>query len=147
MKLILMRHGQSGGNVGLKGDEFDRLTLRGVKQAEEAGKKIKNRKIKVIYCSPVGRCVQTLDEILEVKKKQVPANLSRLIKPKLKKEKLEELQKRVILFLEDLKCELEEDEEALVISHLPVVKMFEYEITGKADFWENGEIKEFDYSR
>jgi len=128
--------------VGLKGDEFDNLTLRGVKQAEKAGKKLKNRKIKIIYCSPAGRCVQTLDEIMEVKKSQLPAGLSRLIKPKLKKENLEDLKKRVALFLEDLKCELEEDEKALVISHLPVLKMFNYLLEKKTKHFENGEMRE-----
>ena len=51
------------------------------------------------------------------------------------------------LFLADLECEAENDDEVLIISHLPVIKMFEYEITGKAGFWENGEIREFIYSK
>jgi broad specificity phosphatase PhoE len=128
-------------------DEFDTLTLRGVKQAEEAAEKLKSKNIRAIYCSTAKRCEQSLDEILKVKEEMVPIHISRLLRPKTKKEKLEELQRRVKLFLADLECETEKDDEVLIISHLPIVKMFEYEIEGKADFWENGEIRELNYSK
>lgn len=148
MKLILMRHGQSGGNVGLKGkDEFDSLTLRGVKQAEEAGGKLKERKIRAIYCSMAKRCEQTLDEVLRQKNEVIPIHISRLLGPKTKKEKWENLQKRVQLFLADLECEADENDEILIISHLPVVKMFEYQIEGKIDFLENGGIREYEVKK
>ena len=148
MKLLLLRHGQSGGNVGLKGkDEFDNLTLRGVKQAEEAGGKLKKRKISAIYCSTAKRCEQTLDEILKVHDAMVPIHISRLIRPKMKKESWGKVQRRVKLFLADLECETEETDTVVVISHLPIIKMFAYEIEGKTEFWENGEVKEIEIKK
>ena len=74
MKLYLIRHGFAYHNLGFEqvGEKaFDdpkymdaHLTPIGEKQARDAGKKLVNVKFNRIYCSPLVRCIQTLDNLL-----------------------------------------------------------------------------------
>ena len=77
----------------------------------------------------------------------VPIFMSQLLRPKTKKEGYHELQKRIKLFLADLECELEEDDEILIISHFLIQKMFIYEITGKTEELDNGAIRELEIKK
>jgi len=114
MKLILVRHGEYF---------EDALTIRGVKQAVEAGAKLAEEKIEAIYCSPAKRCIQTLDEILRVRNDNFGIHISRLIGPKMKSEKYEKLKARVELFLDDLKYDHQNKETVLIVCHRAVIEM------------------------
>ena len=61
MELYLMRHGVTVWNeLGItQGHSRNRLSKRGKQQTEELAKELKNKKIDVIFCSPLVRTVQT----------------------------------------------------------------------------------------
>lgn len=172
MKLILVRHGETEANAKqiLQGKDDSKLTSKGIEQAKEAGRNIKkNYNINLIFCSPLGRCVETLNNILEEYPSEGQIFMSKLIEERdfgefegteshlldwgkvdleneinkeLGVEKLSDLKKRVNLFLEDLKLE-DENSTVLVVSHHMPIQVMVSEITGKP-FEEikvnNGEI-------
>uniref|UniRef100_A0A914DMA4 Phosphoglycerate mutase n=1 Tax=Acrobeloides nanus TaxID=290746 RepID=A0A914DMA4_9BILA len=78
--LWLVRHGQRIDNVdeswkhnAPRGAWDDpHLTDRGLKQAEEVGKRLANEKIDYVFCSPFLRCVQTISQILKQLKESKP---------------------------------------------------------------------------
>ena len=176
MKLILVRHGQTQENVDnfLAGKNDSKLTTIGIEQSKKAGKELKEKyKIDMVFCSPLQRCVETLNNILDEYPIEGPVFMSKLIEErdwgeyegmeailvneedliqdnKINREMGVEstlsLVKRVHLFLEDLKLE-EEKSTILVISHEGPIKIMTAEITGKTFDEirvENAEIKEFD---
>lgn len=62
---VLLRHGERGEiPTGSFGTEV-LLSLNGIKEAISFGKKIADLKIAHIFCSPIGRCVQTAKFIKE----------------------------------------------------------------------------------
>ena len=176
MKLILVRHGETEENVNniLAGLDCGKLTTKGIEQSKKLGKELKEKyKIDMIFCSPLDRCRETLEYILEENPINVPIFMSKLIEErdygeyegmeavlvdpeelnednKLNKEmgveSLIHLVKRVNLFLEDLKLE-DENSTVLVISHQEPIKIMAAKITGKtADEInvKNAEIMEFE---
>lgn len=160
MKLILVRHGQTDANVeNVFSCDDAQLTAKGIEQAKEAGKKLKKdgEKIDMIFCSPLDRCVKTLENILGEYPVDAPIFMSKLIMErdfgeysgteadlvdeselnednKLNREmgveSLVNLLKRVNLFLEDLKLE-DENSTVLVVSHEWVIRTMIAKITGK----------------
>jgi len=78
MKIFLIRHGYAKHNYGYDnfGDKvfydpayFDpELMPKGYQQAQEAGKKLVNINFKQIYCSPLKRCIETIDNLLSTSK-------------------------------------------------------------------------------
>ncbi|MCX6726685.1 MAG: phosphoglycerate mutase family protein [Candidatus Shapirobacteria bacterium] len=143
MKLILVRHGQSARNAGYEIlDEENSLTIKGVKQAVEAGAVLAPKKIDAIYCSPAKRCIQTLDEILRVRDDNFAIHLTRLLGPKFKKENYEKIKARVELFLDDLKYDHKKTETVVIVSHHVSLEMMILILTGKTKKLENGELFE-----
>lgn len=143
MKLILVRHGESARNRGYEvKSEENNLTAQGVEQAVETAKKLVNKQIGVIYCSPTNRCEQTLDEILRVKDDNQPVYMCQLIGPKMKKEKFEEVKRRVTRFVDDLKHDHKDSETILIISHKIVLAMMMYVIRGENKEFKNGDLFE-----
>lgn len=161
MKLILVRHGETEGNVNhiLQGRIDGKLTQKGIQQAKELGKELKEKyeKINMVFCSPLGRCVETLNNILEEYPIEGPIFMSKLIEERdfgeysgmesvlidwdeldkdskinreMGVESWSELKKRVNLFLEDLKLE-DENSTVLIVSHYGPIKMMTSIITGK----------------
>ena len=63
MKLILTRHGESDENsLGiLQGILPGKLSSNGSLQADKLGQRLLTENIDIIYCSPVNRCLETLD--------------------------------------------------------------------------------------
>ena len=138
MKLILVRHGET----------FEKsLTIKGVKQSIEVGKKLKDRKVDAIYCSIADRCGQTMEEII----RQNPEGnfkifMTSLLAPKLKKESLTELKSRVNLFVDDLKYDHEDSETIMVVSHQKVIQMLAYLINKtERKAIEHAEMVELDW--
>ncbi len=132
MKLILVRHGETEENVKhvLQGKSGGKLTEKGIEQAKNLGKHLKeNHKIDMVFCSPLGSCVETLNNILEEYPIEGEIFMSKLIE-KMKVESLADFVKRVNLFLEDLKLE-NENSTILVISHEGPIKIMVAKITGK----------------
>jgi len=151
MKLILIRHGQSVANAKkeVQGREEGKLTEAGIKQAKEAGKYLKeNFKIDMVFCSPLKRCVETLENILSQYPIEGEILLSKLLEERdfgeysgtpenmidweeinadnqinleMGIESLGDLKKRAVLFLEDLKMENPE-KTVLVVSHNEILK-------------------------
>lgn len=146
MKLILVRHGESAHNRGYKvAGEDNNLTTVGVDQAIRVGEKLLEQKIDAIYCSPAPRSVQTLDEILRVRKDNMPIHLTSLVGPKMKSENFEKLKKRIELFLTDLPYDHKEDETIAVVGHLKSIEMLTYIVMGTKRRLENGEMVEIEY--
>ena len=178
MKLILVRHGETDSNLNriLQGRDGTHINQKGKEQALEVGKKLKEKygKIDMVFCSPLNRCVETLDCILMEHPIDGQILMSKLLEERdfgeyegvesymidwnilnsdskenkeMGVESLGSLQKRAELFLEDLKLE-NENFTILVISHDGPIKMMVSKLTGKS-FDEikvdNGEIIEFDY--
>ncbi|MDD4026594.1 MAG: histidine phosphatase family protein [Candidatus Shapirobacteria bacterium] len=175
MKLILIRHGESEANRDRKlAIEETKLTQEGIKQAKEAGKKLKEKyKIDMIFCSPLKRCVETLESILVEYPIEGPVFMCKLLEERdlgeykgmemqlIDLEELDqdnkindemgveswvELKKRTDLFLEDLKLE-NENSTILVIAHDGSIRMMINKLTGKSiDEIEvnNAEIMEFE---
>lgn len=160
MKLILIRHSETEANVDhfLQGRSGGKLTKKGIDQAKKIGKELKEKyKINMVFCSPLGRCVETLDNILEEYPIDGPIFMSKLIEERdfgeytgtesilvdweemdqdskinreMGVESLMEMGKRVNLFLEDLKLE-DKNSTVLVISHYGPIKAIIAKITGK----------------
>ena len=176
MKLILVRHGETEENVNdlLAGQDCGKLTAKGIEQSKKLGKELKEKyKIDMIFCSPLTRCRETLENILDEYPLDVPIYMSKLIEERdygeytgmeavlVNPEELNEdnkinkemgvesqihLLKRVSLFLEDLKLE-DENSTILVVSHQEPIKIMAAKITGKtADEIgvKNAEIMEFE---
>ena len=176
MKLILVRHGESEANANhiLQGQTEGKLTAKGIEQAKKTGKELKEKyKIDMVFCSPLGRCVETLNCILNEYQIEGEIFMSRLlmerdfgeysemetqlidweemdkeskINDEMGVESLADLRERAKLFLEDLKLE-EGVETVLVVSHSGPIKMMISILTGKElDEIEvkNSEINEFD---
>jgi len=160
MKLILIRHGETEENANhiVGGLDDSKLNKKGIEQAKKAGKELKEKyKIDMIFCSPLKRCVETLENILEEYPFEGQIFMSKLIEErdfgeyigvedvlvdwddinKINKinremgvESLPELEKRINLFLEDLKLE-DENSTVLVVSHDWAIRMMISKITGK----------------
>ncbi len=177
MKLILVRHGETDANKNgiIQGVNDNKLNETGIIQTRKAGRELKEKyKIDMVFCSPLGRCVETLNNILEEYPIEGQIFMSKLIQERdygeytgaeshlvdrdelnkdnkinqeLGVESLDSLQKRSLLFLEDLK--LEEVETVLVVSHYGPIKMMISKLTGKnidEIVVNNGQIMEFDYN-
>ncbi len=124
MKLILVRHSETE-----KNDEGV-LTPKGIGQAKKVGKELKEKyKIDMVFCSPLKRCVDTLNCILNEYPIEGEIFMSKLIE-EMGLEPLTDFVKRVNLFLEDLKLE-DENSTILVISHEGPIKIMAAKITGK----------------
>ena len=181
MKLILIRHGETEENANhiVGGLDESKLNKKGIEQAKKAGKDLKKKyKVDMIFCSPLKRCVETLENILDEYPFEGQIFMSKLIEErdfgeyvgmedvmvdwedinKINKinremgvESLPKLEKRINLFLEDLKLE-DENSTVLVVSHDWAIRMMISKITGK-DIdeikVENAKINEFeiDYSK
>ena len=160
MKLILIRHGETEGNANhiVGGLDDSKLNKKGIEQAKKAGKELKEKyKIDMIFCSPLKRCVETLENILGEYPFEGQIFMSKLIEErdfgeyvgmedvmvdwedinKINKinremgvESLPKLEKRINLFLEDLKLE-DENSTVLVVSHDWAIRMMISKITGK----------------
>ena len=146
MKLIIIRHGETDENAKkiIQGQSDCKLNEKGRAQAKEVGKQLKEKhKIDMIFCSPLKRCQETLEEILAEYPIEGEIFMSKLIQERdfgeytgadatlidweevhkdsklnqeMGVESWNKLEKRVELFLEDLK--LEDDKKTiLVVSH------------------------------
>jgi len=177
MKLILLRHGETDANKNgiIQGVDDNKLNETGINQAREVGKELKKKfKVDMVFCSPLIRCVETLNNILEecpiegeivmckliqerdygeysgMSNKMVnkeDLNNDNTINQEMGLESLESLSKRTLLFLEDLKLE-DENKTILVISHHGPIKIMVNKLTGKKldeIKIENAQIMEFDY--
>jgi broad specificity phosphatase PhoE len=178
MKLILVRHGETTDNLKhiLMGKIDGKLTQKGKDQAKEVGRHLKeHHKIDLVFCSPLGRCVETLNNILEEYPIDGQIFMSKLIEERefgeyeginkdtidwdeidkdnkineeMGVESLTELGKRINLFLEDLKLE-DEKATVLIVSHFTPIIMIISKVTGKElnkDEVENGKIIELNYN-
>ncbi|MDD5152609.1 MAG: class I tRNA ligase family protein, partial [Candidatus Pacebacteria bacterium] len=71
-KYIVMRHGEAESNVSgivsskIKGSDAFKLTTKGCAQAKKTGIKLKNKKIDIIFASPLGRTKETANIVSEV---------------------------------------------------------------------------------
>ncbi|MEI8067620.1 MAG: histidine phosphatase family protein [Candidatus Shapirobacteria bacterium] len=158
MKLIIVRHGQTEANVDgvLQGKSADNLTKKGIEQAKSLGKYLKEKyEIDMVFCSPLKRCVETLEYVLDECPIEGPILMSKLIEErdfgeytgiehhtinwdeinqdnKINKElgieSLTELKKRTDLFLEDLKLE-DNNATILVLSHSGPIRMMINKLT------------------
>lgn len=176
MKLILIRHGETEENANhiVSGIDESKLTKKGIEQAKKAGKELNEKyKVDMVFCSPLKRCVDTLENILCEYPFEGQIFMSKLIEERdfgeytgmedvlvdweeidkdnkinreMGVESLSELEKRINLFLEDLKLE-DEGSTVLVVSHDWAIRMMISKITGK-DLDEikvdNAEINEFE---
>ena len=141
MKLILVRHGESARNRGYQvADADNNLTAEGVRQAIRLAEELSGTKIDAIYCSSSARCRQTLDEILRLRDDLMPIHISKLVGPKLKKEGFEQLQRRIEIFVDDLKYEHTTEETILIISHQMPLRMMVYMTQKKDKRFENAEL-------
>ncbi|MFA6361822.1 MAG: histidine phosphatase family protein [Candidatus Shapirobacteria bacterium] len=160
MKLILVRHGESEANANnvLQGIDGGKLTKKGIDQAKNLGKELKEKyKIDMIFCSPLNRCMETLEAILSEYPIEGQILISKLIEERdfgeytgvethlinwkevdednkineeLGVESLANLKKRANLFLEDLKLE-DKDSTILVVSHHGPIRMMISILTGE----------------
>jgi len=148
MKIILVRHAESLKNAGLwqRGTK-NRLSQNGEKQAKELAEKLKNRKIDCIYCSPTIRCKQTLEEILKIRDDEMLIHLSKLIDQKRIDEDMDFFQKKVGLFLDDLKYDHSEEDVVLVISHMMTLGTMLNLLKKESRILENGEIVEIEVKK
>jgi probable phosphoglycerate mutase len=81
MEVIIARHGQSEENhLGIiQGRLPGKLSEIGISQVEKLGEKLSQKKIDVIYCSPINRCVETYNLIKKYIDPSVPVFISELI--------------------------------------------------------------------
>lgn len=175
MKLILVRHGETEANVNhiLQGRSDGKLTAKGIEQAKVVGKELKEKyKVDMVFCSPLSRAVETLENILSEYPIEGEVFMCKLlmerdfgeysemetqlidweemdkdnkINKEMGVESLADLRKRSELFLEDLK--LEDAKTVLVVSHSGPIRMMVNKLTGKSfDEIEvkNAEIIEFE---
>lgn len=148
MKLILIRHGESARNRGYEvTDEENNLTTEGVKQVIKVGEDLVGKKIDAIYCSQTPRCEQTMDEILRNRDDEIPIHFSSFLRPKMKKEKFEKVKSRVEIFLDDLKYDHEFNETVVVISHQILIRLMNFQLTGKDIKVENGATIELELGK
>ena len=174
MKLIIVRHGETVANTKriVQGRESNKLTEKGKEQAKEAGKQLKKHKIDMVFCSPLDRCVETLENIMtecevdgeifmsnlveeRFMGEYVGSNLDHInwqeidednkINREMGVESLVDFKKRVELFLEDLKLE-DGEKTVLIVSHEGPVKMMVNKITGKEMEIKNAQVIELDYN-
>jgi len=178
MKLILVRHGEVEANVQnlILGANESELTQKGIQQIEKLGKELKEKyKIDMIFCSPLGRCVKTLEGILEeypidgqifmsnlIKEREMgeyseleigvidwdEINKENKVNREMGVETVTDFDKRINLFLEDLKLE-DNDLTVLVVTHAGVIRVMKSKLNKKEiDFEEkieNASIHKFDY--
>lgn len=179
MKLIIVRHGETDENDKkiIQGLTDNSLNEKGRAQAKEVGRQLKGKqKIDMVFCSPLKRCQETLEGILEECPIDGEICMSCLIQERdfgeyagieshlinwdeiyddskvneeMGVESQSKLEKRVELFLEDLK--LEGDEKTiLIISHggpimIMVNKLGNQKLRYPETKIANCEIMEFDY--
>jgi probable phosphoglycerate mutase len=151
MKLIIVRHGETVANTKkiLQGKDGGKLTEKGIKQAQEVGKHLKNHKIDMVFCSPLDRCVETLNNILEEYPIDGEIFMSNLIEERdfgeytgtdssmidwkeldednkvnreMGVESWSDVRKRVELFMEDLKLE-DGEKTVLIVSHAGPIRV------------------------
>jgi len=179
MKLIFVRHGETDANIDgiLQGKLESSLTEKGEKQTKDVGKALKEKypKIDLVFCSPLKRTVDTLNNILEEYPIECEILMSNLIEErgfgeyegtedylidweeinkdndenrKMGVESMAKMIKRCEIFLEDLKLE-DGKETVLIVSHAGPIRVMLDKIAGKEiDFEErveNGSITEVDY--
>ena len=72
MRLVLVRHGESDGNVGnaYEGAE-PHLTERGRRQARYAGERARQRPYHALYSSPMSRALETASALAEAHRMQL----------------------------------------------------------------------------
>jgi 2,3-bisphosphoglycerate-dependent phosphoglycerate mutase len=146
MKLIIVRHGETEENAKkiIQGQADNSLNEKGRNQAKEVGRQLKEKqKIDMVFCSPLKRCKETLEEILSECPIEGEICMSCLIQERdfgeytgmetslinwdeiyednklnqeMGVESLNKLEKRVELFLEDLKLEGDK-KTVLIVSH------------------------------
>ncbi len=65
MKLFIVRHGETEHNRNgiVQGVVDSPLTAKGIEQAKKLGERLSKKKIDIIFCSPKGRAMQTLEYI------------------------------------------------------------------------------------
>jgi len=68
MKIFFIRHGLAYHNLTSSPHFDSQLTPEGMIQSKKAGDKLSNIKFNKIYCSPLLRCIQTLDNLLSTSK-------------------------------------------------------------------------------
>jgi 2,3-bisphosphoglycerate-dependent phosphoglycerate mutase len=179
MKLILVRHGETEENAKkiIQGQTDNSLNENGRAQAKEVGRQLKGKyKIDIVFCSPLKRCQETLEEILSecsidgeicmsclIKERDfgeytgVETNLidweeiyeDNKVNEEMGVESQSKLEKRVELFLEDLKLE-EGDKTVLIVSHGGPIMAMINKLTGQSMKYpetkiKNAEVMEFDY--
>lgn len=160
MKLILVRHGETQENVDniLIGQDDGKLTQKGIDESKKVGKELKEKyNVDLVFCSPLGRCIDTLNNILDEYPIEGEVLMSKLIMERdfgeytgvesilVNMEELDEdnkinremgveslinMVKRVNLFLEDLKME-NANSTILVVSHGGPIKIIIAKLTGK----------------
>jgi len=158
MKLLIVRHGQSQGNVTgkVQGSQNPGLSPRGKRQAQALQKLLKEERVKVTYCSPLQRAHETAEaagkepiliepclreclmgnmegmthEQVDVK---YPNRFKRFFDQSSYRmpggESLRDLQKRVQPFLEKLRGKHENDV-VLVVAHSTVNRVLLATLTG-----------------
>lgn len=152
MKLIIVRHGETINNLNhiVMGKTDGELTQKGIEQSKEVGRHLKeHHPIDMVFCSPLGRCVDTLNNILEEYPIEGEIFMSKLIEERdfgeyegvsfdavnweeldkdskinreMGVESWKDMGKRVELFLEDLKLE-DENKTILIVSHGGPIKL------------------------
>lgn len=159
MKLLIVRHGETVANSKkiLQGKDGGKLNEKGIKQAQEAGKHLKNHKIDMVFCSPLDRCVETLNNILEECPIDSEIFMSNLIEERdfgeytgtdssminwkeldednkvnreMGVESWNDVKKRVELFMEDLKLE-DGEKTILIVSHAGPIRVMINKINNK----------------
>ncbi len=170
MKLILVRHGETIANSKkiLQGKEDGKLTEKGIEQAKEIGRHLKDHhKVDMVFCSPLGRCVETLNNILAEYPIEGEIFMSKLIEERdfgeftgtesrmidwedlnqdnkvnreMGVESWNEVKKRVELFLEDLKLE-DENKTILIVSHAGPIRVMINKIKNEDLPYDEIEVK------
>jgi broad specificity phosphatase PhoE len=170
MKLILVRHGETVANAQkiLQGKDGGKLTEKGIKQTREVGKHLKeHHKINMVFCSPLDRCVETLNNILEECPVDGEFFMSKLIEERdfgeytgtdscmvdwkeldqdnkinraMGVESWSDVRKRVELFMEDLKLE-DGDKTVLIVSHAGPIRIMINKINNQELPYEEIEVK------
>jgi broad specificity phosphatase PhoE len=168
MKLIIVRHGETVANSKkiLQGKDGGKLNEKGIKQAQEAGKHLKSHKIDMVFCSPLDRCVETLNNILEECPIDSEVFMSNLIEERdfgeytgtesqmidweeldkdnkvnreMGVESLVDFRKRVELFMEDLKLE-DGEKTVLIVSHAGPIRVMINKINNQELPYEEIEV-------
>jgi broad specificity phosphatase PhoE len=78
MRIIFVRHGESGYNAGLTEAEDSPLTRKGRIQAKHLGNSLKKEKISIIYTSNLKRAKQTGEIISKIIKVPIKASFDEL---------------------------------------------------------------------